>query len=139
MNEKLPDTLAGRVQHLREKNNLTIEKLANISNLKPSEIIDIEEGKDIFLSAGIRQKLSKALKVPARILKEVEKEQTRVEVDPQIIENIKIDILTGKLENNRCPKCGSLLICKIVTMYDLEDRPVRHPKARCEKCPFQVK
>ena len=139
MKDNLPDSLSRRIQHLRELNNLSVEELADASNLDVSVITDIEEGKDIFLSVTTRQKLSKALKVPSMVLKEVEKPLEVSSVDTEAIELIKYNILQGKLDNQICPKCGNTLICKIVTLLDLDNIPVKHPKAKCTKCPFQIK
>lgn len=140
MKKDLPNTLAGRVQYLRELNNLSKEQLATSSNLQLSIINDIEEGRDIFLSVTVRQKLSKALRVSLNTIKEVEKKVSNIEyTDQDVIDNIKFNILSGKLEGHNCPKCNNPLICKTVTLRDLEDNPVIHPKARCKKCPFQIK
>jgi transcriptional regulator with XRE-family HTH domain len=139
MKEKLPDTLSRRVQYLRESLNFSKERLAELSNIELATINDIEEGIDNFLSAGLRQKLSRALRVHAIVLKEVEKLPKKSEIPEEIILNIKGNILSGNLDNNFCPVCKKLLKCKIVVMRDLEDNQIRHPKARCEKCPFQIK
>jgi transcriptional regulator with XRE-family HTH domain len=139
MKKKLPGTLAGRIQHLRESSNLSPGELAARSNIDISIVTDIEEGKEIFLSAGIRQRIAKALRIPAAVLKEVELNPPKEEPPAETVTAIKMNILSGRLNDNHCPKCGNLLNCKIVTMYDLEDIPVKHPKARCSKCPFQIK
>ena len=39
----------------------------------------------------------------------------------------------------KCPVCGEILITRIAKLYDLEDNLMLHPKARCPKCPFQIK
>jgi transcriptional regulator with XRE-family HTH domain len=139
MKKKLPNTLAERVQYLREKSNLSVEKLAERSNLEPLVIHEIEEGRETFLSTSVRQRISKELKVSAKVLKEVEFQPEQKEVPEATIKTIQNSIIAGNLENNYCPKCHNKLHCKIVTMYDLEDNPVKHPKARCTKCPFQIK
>ncbi|MGD9580490.1 MAG: helix-turn-helix domain-containing protein [Vampirovibrionia bacterium] len=139
MKKELPKTLARRLQFLRESNNLTIENLAKKSRVKAAVINDIEEGRESFLSVTTRQNLSTALKVPASVLKEVEKIPQKAVVDQNLIDNIKYNILSGQLENNKCPKCNSNLSCKIITLYDLEDQAVQVPKARCQQCPFQIK
>ena len=139
MKDQLPKTLATRLQYLREANNLTREGLSNKSRVNISIINDIEEGKDTFLSVTTRQNLSNALKISARVLKEVEKTPPKTIISSDIIDNIKYNILSGSLNSNKCPKCNNNLICKIVILYDLEDKPVKVPKARCNKCPFQIK
>lgn len=139
MTKTLPKTLAGRVQILREKYNLSREKLAELSNIDICTINNIEEGIDTFLSASMRQRLSKPLKISSNVLKEVEVKPSEQLINPKIIKELEDKILYGQLENNKCPKCGNLLICKVLTLYDLEDNPVKHAKARCSKCPFQIK
>lgn len=139
MKNQLPKTLARRLQHLREANNLTREGLSKKSRVKISIINDIEEGKDTFLSVTTRQNLSGALKIPASTLKEVEKAPPKTAIRPEIIDNIKYNILSGILNENKCPKCNNDLICKVIILYDLEDKPVKMPKARCNTCPFQIK
>ena len=52
---------------------------------------------------------------------------------------IKNQILSNDVEDLECPVCGSKLITRIAKMYDLEDNLILVPKARCEKCPFQIK
>lgn len=139
MSQKLPDSLSARVQLLREKLNLTTEELSTKSYLDLSTIQDIEEGRETFLSTTTRQKLSKALRISAKTLKDVEKTPKQPAVSKECLDYIKNNILEGNFDNNTCPKCNSKLICKIVTLKDLYDNEVDHPKARCIKCPFQIK
>lgn len=139
MKETLPKTLALRVQYFREKWNLSKEALASLSNVELALIDNIEEGIETFLSTTIRQRLSKTLKIPASTLKEVEKHPQKPQIPLEKLEYLKENILAGNIKNNKCPACGNILICKIITMYDLEDNPVEHAKARCSKCPFQLK
>jgi len=137
--EQLPKTLALRVQYFRDKYNISKESLASLSNVDLTLINNIEEGIETFLSTTIRQRLAKTLKISANTLKEVEKHPPKTEIPLEKIQDLKENILAGKLEDNYCPVCNNLLICKLLTMYDLEDNPVKHPKARCSKCPFQLK
>jgi transcriptional regulator with XRE-family HTH domain len=139
MKKDLPKTLAGRVQHLREVLDISSERLAELTNVDLSTINGIEEGKEIFLSTTVRQRLAKALRISSSVLKEVEKPPVNTQVPEEILEELKERILAGQLTNNRCPICHSSLNCKLVTLYDLENRPVNHPKANCSKCPFQIK
>lgn len=139
MQKNLPKTLALRLQLFRSSANLSIEKLANITNIDAATICDIEEGRDTFLSTTTRQKLSKALKISSNLLKDVEVLPKKSEVPKETINYLKEMILSDLSDGLRCPKCNNKLNCKTVTLYDLENNPVRHPKARCNKCPFQIK
>jgi transcriptional regulator with XRE-family HTH domain len=138
MKKELPETLSGRVQYLREKLNISREKLAELTNLPIEAVDNIEEGSDLFLSSGIRQRLAKSLRVNSHVIKEVEKHPERHILTHEMINNLKELILEGDVDIIRCPRCNSVLNCKIVTLYDMEDNPVDHPKAKCEKCPFQI-
>lgn len=131
-------SLAQFVSQLREKLGLSQTGLAQKSNL-PIEIIEaIESGQELFLPTTIRQKLAKGLKLNTRDIKVFEKQYDNSQSFEEIVEVLKINILEGE-KDLKCPDCGELLICRVEKMYDLEDNLIRHPKARCSKCPFQIK
>ncbi|MBR2386293.1 hypothetical protein IKA92_03235, partial [bacterium] len=98
----------------------------------------IESGEELFLSTTIRQKLAKGLKLNNKDIKLYEKQFINEDPSPEIIEHLKGFILNGETDIP-CPSCGSVLISHIEKMYDLEDTEILHPKARCSKCPFQIK
>lgn len=131
-------SLAQFVLQTREKLGLSQTGLAKKSSL-PLEIIEnIESGQELFLSTTIRQKLAKGLKLNTRDVKIFEKQFEDNTPSDEIIEMLKISILDNE-KSLKCPQCGEELICHIEKMYDLEDNLVRHPKARCSKCPFQIR
>lgn len=133
-------TLAEFVSSTRDKLGLSQRGLANKCNLDLSVIENVEAGQDLFLATSIRQKLAKGLKVDSKKIKVLEKEPKVLEqISADYIEEIKLRILDGQLSGNICPACRSELICRVANMYDLEDNLVQHPKARCSKCPFQIK
>lgn len=133
-------TLAQFISDTREKVGLSQRGLADRANVHISVIEAIESGHDLFMSTTIRQKIAKVLKVETRNIKEFEKQPLGMnEVSLEYVEEIKLRILDGQLTGIACPLCGSELICRVAEMRDLEDNPVRHPKARCSKCPFQIK
>jgi len=135
-------TLAQLISETREDVGYTQKGLAKRANLDVSVIEDVEAGRELFLPATVRQKLAIALKLNPKALKALEKYPEEKIEDFEIsdkTEELKLRILEGQLQGNVCPACGSELICRIAVMYDLEDQPVRHPKARCSKCPFQIK
>lgn len=133
-------TLAQLISTTREKFGLSQSGLANKANV-PLEIIEnVESGQDLFLPSTVRQKLAKALRLELHQLKSIEKQPSvRKEIPADYIEELKLRILEGQLVNNACPVCGSELICRVAVMQDLEDNIVKHPKARCSKCPFQIR
>ncbi len=136
------ETLAQFLLERREKLGYTKEGLATRANIDPYTIDDLESGRELFLPASIRQKLANALKINAIKIKSLEKEVKTSEEDFELadkIDTIKFDILNKSLKGHKCPACGSELICRVAIMYDLEDNMVRHPKARCSKCPLQIK
>lgn len=132
-------TLAEFISTTREEIGLSQKGLSRKANIDLSIIENIESGQDLFLSTSIRQKLAKALKVENLTIKSLEKQVQEPEISIEYIEELRQRIIASQLNNHICPVCGSELICRIAEMYDLEDNLIRHPKARCSKCPFQIK
>lgn len=133
------NTLAEFISTTRDELGLSQKGLAKKANIDLSIIENIESGQDLFLATSVRQKLAKALKVDNIVIKALEKQPHEPEVSIEYIEELRHRILAGQLNGHVCPVCKSELICRVAEMYDLEDRLVRHPKARCSKCPFQIK
>lgn|SRR5574344_374558 len=133
-------SLAVFVSELREKLGLSRTGLAKKSALPLKMIDDIEEGQELFLASTIRQKLARGLKLnPADIKKYEKHPNLSLMPDTEQTLFIKQKILSHDVSDLECPVCGSKLITRIAKMYDLEDNLVLVPKARCEKCPFQIK
>jgi transcriptional regulator with XRE-family HTH domain len=132
-------SLAQFISSTREKMGLSQIGLAKKAIISITLIENIESGQDLFLVPPIRQKLARALKLEPFEIKIFEKRQLEFDYDQEYIESIKEKILTGELEGLLCPSCDSELICRVAELYDLEDRLMKHPKARCSKCPFQIK
>ena len=133
-------SLAQFVSELREKIGLSQTGLAKKSALSLQTIEDIESGQELFLASTIRQKLAKGLKLNPEDIKKYEKNADwSLLPDTEQMVFIKNQILSNDVEDLECPVCGSKLITRIAKMYDLEDNLVLVPKARCEKCPFQIK
>lgn len=135
----MPTSLAQFVFETREKRGFSQHGLAKKSNIPLETIEKIEAGQELFLATVIRQKLAKALKVEPNKIKALEKDIEEKQIDEEYIERLKELISSGVLEGLKCPVCKSELICRVAEMYDLEDNLIRHPKARCTKCPFQLK
>jgi len=139
---KKQQTLAQLISATREKAGYSQQGLAVRANVDISVVEDIEAGHELFLPATIRQKLAMALKLSGKRIKSLEKQPETSEKDFEIadkIEELKLKILYESLKNHKCPICGAELICRVAIMYDLEDNMVKHPKARCSKCPFQIR
>lgn len=132
-------SLAEYISSKRESAGLSQQGLAKKSNLPLNIIESIESGQELFLAASIRQKLAKGLKLDPKEIKPYEKQEEDIDYNAEYIEIIKEKIITGELEGLKCPVCKEELICRVAEMYDLEDKLIKHPKARCSKCPFQVK
>ena len=140
--ENLPveKSLAQFVSELREEIGLSQTGLAKKSALSLKTIEEIESGQELFLSSTIRQKLANGLKLKPSDIKKYEKHPNfSLLPDTEVTIFIKNQILANDIENLECPVCGSRLITRIAKMYDLEDNLILVPKARCEKCPFQIK
>ena len=133
-------SLAQFVSEQREKLGITEQALAKKSGLALDTIMDIEAGKDLFLSATVRQKLAKGLKLnPSDIVKYERTMNIGYNYDEESENKIRQKILNKTTEELKCPVCGSPLQTRIVKMYDLEDNLVLSAKANCTKCPFQIK
>ncbi|MFA6989499.1 MAG: hypothetical protein WC197_05460 [Candidatus Gastranaerophilaceae bacterium] len=132
-------SLAQLISNQREKIGLSQIGLSKKAALPLKVIENIESGQELFLSSPVRQKLARALKMEPHVIKALEKRELDFEPYAEYIEKIKEKILTGELEGLKCPACKSELVCRVAELYDLEDRLIKHPKARCSKCPFQIK
>lgn len=131
-------SLAQYVNEKRETLGLSVIGLAHRANIPLDVLCDIESGKELFLATTVRQKLAKGLKVSPSEIKKYEKIiDFKLEAQEDTTNYLKQEILNGAKEL-KCPKCGSLLKCRIAKLYDLEDNLVLHPKAVCTNCPFQI-
>lgn len=141
-NKKEYISLAHFVTSKREALGYTREDLADKSSLDIKIIQSIEEGMELFLASTIRQKLAKALKIENKELKKYEAKTDFNLTASNKMDEIREQILINSTNPNfeiSCPVCGSKLITRIAKLYDLEDNLVLRPKAKCSKCPFQLK
>lgn len=132
------ESLSVFINTRREKLGMSSIGLAKRSGVDISIIEDIESGKELFLPVTIRQKLAKTLKCQPAEIQSYERTYNTKMISDDVITDIKQQILNGE-EDIHCPMCGSPLITRIAEMYDLEDHLMRHPKAHCSKCVFQIK
>lgn len=138
--EKKELSLAQFVSQTRENIGLSQTGLAKKSALSLQTIEEIESGQELFLASTIRQKLANGLKLKPSDIKQYEKSLNfDLLQESEDVVFIKNKILSHNIEDLECPVCGSKLITRIAKMYDLEDNLILVPKARCEKCPFQIK
>jgi len=134
-------SLAQFVATRREELGLSQNALAQVCALPLDEIISIEQGYELFLSATFRQKLAKGLKIENKELKLYE-----IKEDFALSKKSKMDEIRELILMNSsnpdfeiyCPNCGARLVTRIAKLYSLEDELILRPKARCTKCPFQL-
>ena len=133
-------SLAEFIRETRENIGFSRELLAKRTNLTEDVIADIESGKELFLSSTVRQKLAKGLKItPSQILPYERTIRFSIENSNEYEDEIRVKMQAGETKDIKCPVCGSDLVFKTVTRYDLEDKLIIHHKASCTKCPFQIK
>lgn len=133
-------TLAEFIFTVREDKGLSQKGLAAKANIPLSVIESIEAGQELFLATTVRQKLAKALNLESRTIKALEKNINENDGNlDEYVKELKDRILGGVVHGNICPVCKAELICRTAEMYDLEDKLMLHPKARCSKCPFQIR
>ena len=132
-------TLAKFISDLRERRGLSQIGLSRKANLDIKVLEDIEGAQEFSLSVVTRQKLARALKIEPSAIKKYERVEQTGTINTRYIETLKENILAGYLDENICPMCGAVLVCRVAEMYDLENKLIKHPKAHCTKCPFQIK
>ena len=130
-------TLAKFISDKRQELGFSIKGLSIATHIPISDIEEIEEGRVLFLPVTRRQMLASVLKCEASEIKALDKDISSDIVSPEVIESLKELILKGA-GGLKCPKCGATLKTRIAKMYDLEDNLILHPKAYCQKCPFQI-
>ncbi|MDX2084498.1 MAG: helix-turn-helix domain-containing protein [Candidatus Melainabacteria bacterium] len=147
--ETLPETLAQRIQHLREQRGVTQQRLAHLANVPVQLIEELESGVELFLSTASRLKLARALRVRPGILKEVEvSSQPAIQVDSAY--NHEVSSAFGQAStlpfeamatNPKgfwpCPACGGALQIALRDREDLRHHPIVVLKARCTECLFR--
>ncbi len=134
----LADTLAGRLQQIRDFRNMTRLDVSQMSRFPSQRIDDLESGLETWLSATDRQILAKVLGVEPRLLQEVEFRPNLPQNEgrrKEVVDDMVTAILNGANELE-CPDCGNIVQCRIQYGYDLDDKEIFFPKAFCLKCPF---
>ncbi|MGN0004496.1 MAG: helix-turn-helix domain-containing protein [Candidatus Gastranaerophilaceae bacterium] len=132
-------SLSQFVRESRENLGLSLHLLAIRSNLTEEQVSDIESGKDLFLSATVRQKLAKGLKInPSEIKKHEKNVEINYGASKSVEDEIRGRMNAGETSGLFCPVCGAELTVRVVKRYDLEDNLILHHKAICTKCPFQI-
>ncbi len=137
---QLAPTLAQRILQLREFRNMTVKDLARAARFNTRRIEDLEAGLEIWLSSTDRQLLAKALAIEPFVLQEVETRPALGTTQEQLAASqyLARAILEGA-RDLQCPQCGNSLRCSVQEGLDLEERPIRFPKAFCLKCPYVLK
>jgi len=137
----LAETLAQRVNQLRELRNLTIRDIAKSTKFGIKRIEEIETGLETWLSSTDRQLLAKALSVEPALLEEVEVRSRDYGALSQesILVNIQSDLSQAILAGNKqlmCPLCGESLKSNVQHGFDIDGQPIKLARAHCTKCPF---
>ncbi|MEM0950980.1 MAG: helix-turn-helix domain-containing protein [Cyanobacteria bacterium P01_H01_bin.74] len=139
-NKTLPDTLAQRLQFLRDERFFSVKALANKVQVDHKVIEDIEAGLVLFLAPALRQRLARVLHVSASVLFEVEK---RNEDDVEATaKNASLAlhnaILIEPEAEHLCPTCAAPLIVQVFERRDFNDKPLMVLKVHCSKCLFRL-
>ena len=141
--EDLPKTLASRISYIRNERRIHIAELSLRARIPIELIEDLEAGIETWLPTAIRQRIARVLKVDPAILEEVEVKNIGTvdelrEPPLELRERIQDEILSGK-KDIKCPTCGSPLRTWIQEGFDLNDNPIKTPKAHCTVCVFQLR
>ncbi len=136
---KLPETLALRVQFLRNQLNITPNGLAQKAQVPLDVIEDLESGLITFLSPAVRQKIARILRVKSEILAEVEQKPDKpFKASPILRKQILDAIIRSPYESYTCPECEAELRIQFFERRDLEDNPITAIKVNCSKCLFRL-
>ena len=137
MKQSLDVTLAQLVKQVRESQYLSIEQLAEATQLSLETLEDLEAGIQLFLSPSQRQKLARGLKLSPKQIKNLEKEQPATDMlaDKKMI--LAIQVRRNPEGQYYCPQCQSQLMVRIFERRDIDDNLVMAYKMQCSKCPFQ--
>jgi transcriptional regulator with XRE-family HTH domain len=150
----LPDTLAQRVQVLRQRLDLTIARLAHKAQIDEQVILDIEAGLTLFLSTHTRQMLARALRVTLDCLEVTEQRHTGDKQTGQPLLSSSL-MHTGGLTAEAqfalleamvntpdavfdCPHCQHVLTVQRFIRHDGHGQPIHAIKVRCDKCWFKL-
>jgi len=138
----LPDTLALRVQALRDALDLTQRQLAQRAILDLELIQDIESGIEPFLAPAVRGKLARVLRVKPYILEEVEK-RPHSRPDPYPIgpdSRLKLvqHWIDHPTDSHTCPHCSAPLVLQVFERRDLHNQLLHAVKAHCSVCLFRL-
>lgn len=132
----LPDTLAQRLQFLREYRNYTVLQLAEEAGMEAVLIDEMESGIQLFMPTPIRQKLARVLRVSPKVFSETEKTIVLPE------EEQEYDTLATPLEYRhvpqQCPHCQVDLIRKHFTRYDIQGGKINAITAHCPQCLYRI-
>jgi transcriptional regulator with XRE-family HTH domain len=138
----LPDTLAQRVQQLREQRDITLSTLARLALLEEDDVRDIEQGITLFLAPHTRQKLAKVLRIKPYVLEDVEKPPPSPDNGPIVKRFSAVEQLQflQKLLNSpavdytACPRCDDIAQVQRFERQDIHGLTVHAIKVRCPHC-----
>lgn len=138
----LPDTLAQRVQFLRERRMMTPALLAFRAQVPLHVVEDIEAGIETFLAPAVRQRLARVLHVRSVDLAEVEKQLDYQSPDTPSLQQKSLDLRNAILQAPQaeyaCPSCQAPLAIRLFERRDLQDNLLQVIKAHCTQCLFRL-
>ncbi len=139
----LPETLAQRVRHLREQQDMPPEVLAWKARVPLSMVEDIEAGIETFLSPAIRSRLARVLHVRPAQLREVETPpEEAISLEVPVLQRKSLDLLEAIRQDPQgafhCPRCQAPLVARLFERRDLQDQTFTVVKAHCTQCMFRL-
>ncbi len=138
----LPNTLALRVQYLRQRRMLSVEYVADKAQVPVKMLEDIEAGIETFMAPAIRQRIARVLQVRPSQLREVEKSMLVEAPDGPVMrakgKTLHEAILSDPDDAHFCPRCEAPLAVRVFERRDLRDKPLIVIKANCTKCLFRL-
>ncbi len=135
--DNLPETLAQRVQVLRELRGWSTAKLAQLASMPLEVLMDIEAGLMPFLPEVTRRRLARALRIPTGWLKQVERVPglTPIAADDTIA--LQASVLPISLDDTTCPECSGRLHQRSFEREDPDGGKYTLVRSRCGQCLFQ--
>ncbi|MEB3206208.1 MAG: hypothetical protein VKK59_02520 [Vampirovibrionales bacterium] len=136
--DSLPDTLAQRVQVLRELRGFSSAKLAHLASIPLELLQDIEGGLMPFLPEVTRRRLARALRIPTEWLKQVERVPglTPTAIIDETMP-LPANISPMRLDDTVCPECSGVLHQRSFEREDPDGGKYTLVRSRCSQCLFQ--
>lgn len=132
----LPDTLAQRLQWLREHRGYSVAMLAEESGADEVLIEEIEGGIQLFMPTIIRQKLSRVLRVSPEVFSSAEK--TIILPEEEAEYEMLATPLAYRYVPQQCPTCEVDLVQRKFKRYDVRGVAIDAISAHCPTCLYRM-